>query len=103
MIEKKAIETTTLGSIIEETNLNKIDLIKIDTEGHEFQVIKGIKEKIKNIRYILVEFHNDEIYLSYNPSELHDYLTKNSFKLIDTFKFPFTTWEDRLYVNQENI
>ncbi len=104
MIEKKmTIETSTLGSIMEEFNLKKIDLIKIDTEGHEFQVIKGIKEKIKNIKYILVEFHNDEIYLSYNPSELHDYLTKNNFKLIDRFKFPFTTWEDRLYTNQENI
>ena len=66
---------------------------------HEFQVIKGIKDKIKKIRFILVEFHNDEIYISYNPKELHNYLQTNNFKLINSFKFPFTTWEDRLYMN----
>ena len=100
MIEKKStIETSTLFSTMEDLNLEHVDLLKIDTEGHEFQVIKGIKDKIKKIRFILVEFHNDEIYISYNPKELHNYLQTNNFKLINSFKFPFTTWEDRLYMN----
>ena len=51
---------------MEEISLRSIDLLKIDTEGHEFQVVKGIAEKIKYIKLILVEFHNDEIYVSYN-------------------------------------
>ena len=87
---------------MEDLNLEHVDLLKIDTEGHEFQVIKGIKDKIKKIRFILVEFHNDEIYISYNPKELHNYLQTNNFKLINSFKFPFTTWEDRLYMNLKN-
>ena len=45
---------------MDEIQIEKVDLLKIDTEGHEFEVIKGIKEKIKNIKFsILVEFHND--------------------------------------------
>jgi len=100
MIEKKLkIETSTLFSVMEETNIEVIDLLKIDTEGHEFQVIKGIKDKIKNVRFILVEFHNDEIYVSYDPTKLHEFLISKNFKLINNFKFPFTTWEDRLYMN----
>ncbi len=100
MIEKKIkVKTTTLKSVMEEISLRSIDLLKIDTEGHEFQVVKGIAEKIKYIKLILVEFHNDEIYVSYNPNELHDLLIFNNFKLINKFKFPFTTWEDRLYIN----
>ena len=100
MIEKKIqVKTTTLNSIMEEISLRSIDLLKIDTEGHELQVVKGIAEKIKHIKLILVEFHNDEIYVSYNPKKLHDLLTFNNFKLINKFKFPFTTWEDRLYIN----
>tara|TARA_Y100000992_G_scaffold54029_1_gene32395 strand:- start:529 stop:1239 length:711 start_codon:yes stop_codon:yes gene_type:complete len=100
MIEKRIdIETTSLYSIMEDISLEKVDLLKIDTEGHEFEVIKGIKDKIKNIKLILVEFHNDEIYVSYNPTEIHDYLISQNFKLINNFKFPFTTWEDRLYIN----
>ena len=34
-------------STMEDLNLEHVDLLKIDTEGHEFQVIKGIKDKIK--------------------------------------------------------
>ena len=66
MIEKKIkVKTTTLKSIMEEISLRSIDLLKIDTEGHELQVVKGIAEKIKYVKLILVEFHNDEIYVSY--------------------------------------
>ena len=102
MIEKKVkIETVTLHSIMDEGQIENVDLLKIDTEGHEFEVIKGIKEKIKNIKLILVEFHNDEIYVSYNPNELHEFLVSNNFKLVNSFKFPFTTWEDRIYFNDQ--
>ena len=100
MIEKKKrIETSTLYSYMEKEDIETIDLLKIDTEGHEFQVIKGIKDKIKNVKLILVEFHNDEIYVSYNPTKLHEFLVSNNFELVKNFKFPFTTWEDRLYLN----
>ena len=102
MITKKVkIETLTLHSIMDEFQIEKVDLLKIDTEGHEFEVIKGIKEKIKNIIIFLLEFHNDEIYVSYKPNDLHN-LYSNDFKLINSFKFPFTTWEDRLYINLKN-
>ena len=102
MIEKKIkITTATLSSFMEKVNVKKIDLLKIDTEGHEYQVIKGLEGKIKNIKYILVEFHNDEIYISYDPLKLHNYLISNNFKLIKRFKFPFTTWEDRIYFNDQ--
>ncbi len=102
MIQKKIkLETSTLHSIMEDNNLESIDILKIDTEGHEFQVIKGIREKIKNVKYILVEFHNDEIYVSYDPTKLHNFLINNNFKLEKRLKFPFTTWEDRIYYNEQ--
>ena len=44
---------------------------------------------------------DDEIYISYNPEFLHKFLVSHNFKLIKKFKFPFTTWEDRLYTNLE--
>ena len=34
--------------------VNKLDFIKIDTEGYEFQVIKGAKETIKKYKPILL-------------------------------------------------
>ena len=75
-------------------------MLKIDTEGHELQVLKGIESQIKNVKYILIEFHNDKIFLEYNPKKIHNYLIKNNFVLKASFKFPFTTWEDRFYKNK---
>ena len=85
--------------ILNERKLNKIDLIKIDTEGHEYEVLEGMKNSIKKINYILIEFHIDKIYESYDSNIIHEILIKNNFKLLKRFKFPFTTWQDCLYIN----
>jgi len=45
------LETDTLDNLID--NKEKIKLIKIDVEGHEFQVLEGAKEIIKNSRPII--------------------------------------------------
>ena len=36
--------------LIKKFKINKIDLLKIDTEGYEFNVIKGFGANIKKIR-----------------------------------------------------
>ena len=100
IIDTKTIQTTTLYSILEKENMESIDFLKIDTEGHELEVLQGMKEKINKVKRILVEFHIDEIYISYNHEFLHQFLISNNFELVKKFKFPFTTWEDRLYVNK---
>ena len=101
ILKKTKIKTKKLSEIIKSQKVKKIDLVKIDTEGHEFEVLKGMGQNIKNIKYILLEFHNDEIYLSYNPRKIHNHLVKNDFALKTAFKFPFTTWEDRFYFNNK--
>jgi len=56
-----ACELKTLSSIIELENIQKIDLLKIDCEGAEWDVLTGIKEadwlKIKSI---VIEVHDTE-------------------------------------------
>ena len=100
IIDTKTIQTITLFSILEKESIENIDFLKIDTEGHELEVLQGMKEKINKVKHILVEFHIDEIYISYNPEFLHQFLISKNFELVKKFKFPFTTWEDRLYVNK---
>lgn len=41
---------------LEKTNIEKLDLIKIDIEGAEYNVIKN-SELLKKIKYIIIEFH----------------------------------------------
>ena len=95
------VKTKTIKNFISEKKIKKIDLIKIDTEGHELEVLVGIGKKINKVKYFLVEFHNDRVYQSYNPKKIHNYLIKNNFVLKKTFRFPFTTWEDRFYMIKE--
>ena len=101
MITKKVIvKTNTLDKIIKKNKILKIDLVKIDTEGHELQVLKGMNKSLKKITHILVEIHNDKIYQNYNPKKVHNFLIRNNYELKDKFRFPFTTWEDRIYTRK---
>jgi len=74
--------------------------MKIDTEGHEFEVLRGIDNYLSKVHYLLIEFHLDKIYFNYNPNKIHNYLIKNNFILKETLKFPLTNWEDRIYINK---
>jgi len=95
------VKSLKLSKILKKKNITRVDFLKIDTEGHELQVLQGIGSHIKKVRYILIEFHIDDIYLNYNPKKIHQYLIKNNFILKETLKFPFTTWEDRFYLNRK--
>ena len=97
--QKIKIKTIQLADVLKKNKIYKVDLLKIDTEGHELEVLEGLKKKIKEIQFILIEFHRDKIYLNYSPKKIHDYLLKNNFILETKFKFPFTSWEVRIYYN----
>jgi FkbM family methyltransferase len=54
------VETTTLDSFLEGNN-EKVSLIKIDVEGHEFEVLEGAQETInKNKPIIYIEVWKDK-------------------------------------------
>ena len=102
MIEKNLnIKTIKLEEFFLENNIFKKDLIKIDTEGHEYEVLAGLEGKIKFIKAFLIEFHDDHTYLNYSSNKIENILLKNNFFLKKKIKFPFTTWEDRLYLNND--
>lgn len=51
------VEMMTLDSFIESNNINKIDILKLDIEGAEFEALKGAKEVLTRIkpRIIMIE------------------------------------------------
>jgi len=101
MIEESYdVKTLKLIDLIKKKKLNNIDLLKIDTEGHEKEVLQGLGKKINIIKVILIEIHNDNIYVKYSSSQINKYLLKNKFYLQKRIKFPFTTWEDRIYIRK---
>ena len=98
--KKIKVKTIKLSEIFKKKKIKKLDLLKVDTEGHELEVLQGLATEIKKVKNILIEFHPNKIYLNYKPRIIHEYLIKQNFELMTIYKFPFTTWEDRFYRNK---
>jgi len=55
------VKCLTLDSLIKSLNLSEVDALKIDVEGAELEVLKGAKETLKKLKWILVEIHNEKL------------------------------------------
>ena len=79
------VELTSLDKYFTDSNLaNKINFIKIDVEGFEFSVLKGMKNILKNNKKIKILFENmqiNTIQAGFTPIEVLNYLTSYDFKL----------------------
>ena len=101
IVDKQKIKLTTLENEFTKFNYESIDILKIDTEGFEFDVIKGAKNKIKEIKYIYFEHHFDSMIIKdYKFSQIHDYLTQFNFKKLVKIKMPFRKTFEYIYENK---
>jgi FkbM family methyltransferase len=58
-VEQVKCQVRTLSSVISELAINSIDLLKIDVEGEEYEVLKGIEpQDWPKIKQIVAEVHN---------------------------------------------
>ena len=71
------IKTDKLDNII--TTKKKFEIIKIDVEGHELEVLEGMKETLKKTKFIIIETGNQY-------HEINSFLVKNKFKNIHKFQ-----------------
>ena len=100
VIYEEEIDTVSFDIFFREETFDKNTLLKIDTEGYELNVLKGSDQKIKEIKYILIENQFAKMYKSVNFKDCHEFLRKKNFKLIKKFTFPTLHYEDRLYINE---
>ena len=97
-IKKIKVKITTLDNYFKKNKLQKIDLLKIDTEGFELEVLTGVKNNISKVSFILFEHHYDDmIKKSYRFKDIHNFLIQNDFKLIFKAKMPFRKSFEYMY------
>jgi len=54
------IRSNTIDNFIEELELNKLDLIRVDLEGYEFEIFEGAKNTLSKLKPMLqIEIHRD--------------------------------------------
>ena len=105
--KKKIYETfkvkiETLNNYMELNNLDKISFLKIDTEGYEYEILKGLKKKIQLVDTIMFEHHYDNMIIkNYTFTDINSLLKENNFNQIYKSKMPFRkTFE---YIYQRSI
>jgi len=76
------VKLDTLDNIISNQNLERVDMLKIDVEGFEYEVLSGcIKSfKLNKIQKILCEIHHEFLRKKgINEKTIYDLLENNGF------------------------
>ena len=91
-----------LSDYLEKHKINKVDFLKIDTEGYEYEILLGLGYKINCVKTIMFEHHYDNmIKKNYTFSDINKTLIKNNFKLIYKSKMPFRKTFEYIFKKRE--
>ena len=94
----------TLDNFFTENKISSVDLIKIDTEGYEYFVLKGLVENFYKVKFIIFEHHYDNMLIkNYTFLNINELLKKNNFIKIYKLKMPFRKTFEYIYANQSKI
>ena len=81
----------------------RIDILKIDTEGFEFEVLKGLKENFNKVNFVYFEHHYDDmIKKNYTFSDIHKLLDNSGFVKRFKSRMPFRKSFEYIYENSKN-
>jgi FkbM family methyltransferase len=96
------VEVVKLSTFIKNMKINKIDILKIDTEGHELACLKGLFDtKIEcDIDIIQTEKLNGDMYNT-NFNSIVDLLKLHNFKISKEIKHGFGDFEDVVFIKNE--
>ena len=82
-------------------NINHIDLLKIDTEGYEYEVLRGLKENISKVSIIIFEHHYDNMIIkNYTFRDINHLLIKSDFQRVFKCKMPFRKSFEYIYIRK---
>ena len=95
------IQIIRLDEYLNNNRIEYINFVKIDTEGYELDVLKGLGTKIHNVQYIMFEHHyHDMLIKTYKFSDINELLVKNNFIKIFKAKMPFRKTFEYIYENR---
>jgi FkbM family methyltransferase len=104
---ERVVPLIRLDDYLQKSSIKKINFMKMDTQGHEPEVLAGLGDHLKNVDVILTELMFYDYYekkLSFSDIEKH--LLPAGFRLYDIShisKNPMngrTDWVDVIYVNE---
>ena len=87
-VDKKGIiRMITLDSM----EYKDVDMIKIDVEGYEMEVLKGAKNLLESVRYIMIELNNNTKKYGSSNNQVEKHLDTLGFKVL------MDHWPDKVF------
>jgi len=100
--QTETISLTTLDKFCADSNIKKIDYLKIDVEGHELEVLKGGEQFLKNytINFIQFEFGHFHIYSRTFFKDFWDLLSPdyNIYRILPSGIYPINHYGEDLEI-----
>ena len=75
--ETLEVETNTIDNYCKENNVDKIDILKIDTEGSEIEILEGAKLMLNKTQIIVLEVLDEKNKYREKLSRVNNILEKN--------------------------
>ena len=98
------IRVQKLENYIVHKNLTRIDFLKIDTEGYEYEILLGLGNKISLVKILMFEHHYDNMIIkNYTFTDINNFLKMNNFNQIYKSKMPFRKTFEYIYKREELI
>ena len=101
-LEKQIVQICKTSDFIKNNFIKNINILKIDTEGYEYNILQGIEEnQFKFIKLIYFEHHYDlMLKKKYKFRDINSLLVKNGFKKCFKIKMKFRKTFEYIYRNE---
>ena len=101
------VETDTIDNFCEKRSIEHIDLLKIDTQGHDYDVLRGGEKMLSSgrIKLVLCEIIVNEMYRDLpSLAKVYEFLIKQNFLLVTFYPFSYSnnlaSWTDGLFIHR---
>jgi len=103
------VQTQSIDNFCLENNINCIDLLKLDTEGNEFNVLKGAEKFLSEnkIKVIYTEISAPKAKYENKVKEIETFLKRYNFEHVKSFRMPILSFlsglkaSDNLFVHKD--
>lgn len=101
-VQKVTVPSVRMDTLLARLGLNeKIDVIKVDTEGYSWQVLQGFGDRLKDVRLFHLETEKTSIHDEHVTTEkITQFMNDNGFALVDVSYEWGWNIEDQVWVNK---
>ena len=100
---KKTVECKRMDTIMQEMNIEKIDMLKLDVEGAAYEVLQGFGKRISDLKSIQIESEQYQVWEHQKTWEdIQQFMIKNNFICLWDIKVG-STQNDSVWVQKEYV